>query len=47
MHDTDEWREQLELNGWIDNFATGEEFTTFLEEQDARVEDTLKELGLA
>ncbi|MFC5012415.1 Bug family tripartite tricarboxylate transporter substrate binding protein [Nocardioides plantarum] len=47
MHDTDEWREALALNGWTDNFATGEEFTTFLEEQDRRVEDTLKELGLA
>jgi putative tricarboxylic transport membrane protein len=47
MHDTDEWREALALNGWTDNFATGEEFSTFLDEQDRRVEDTLKELGLA
>jgi putative tricarboxylic transport membrane protein len=47
MHGTDEWREALALNGWTDNFATGDEFATFLEEQDRRVEDTLKELGLA
>lgn len=47
MHDTNQWREQLELNGWIDNFATGEEFGAFLDEQDTRVADTLKELGLA
>ncbi len=47
MHDTDAWREQLEANGWTDNFATGEEFGTFLEEQDQRVADTLEELGLA
>lgn len=47
MHDTEEWRTALEDNGWTDNFATGEEFEQFLIEQDTRVEDTLKELGLA
>ncbi|MGA8256975.1 MAG: tripartite tricarboxylate transporter substrate-binding protein [Nocardioides sp.] len=47
MHETPEWQEALERNGWSDNFATGEEFATFLTEQDDRVEDTLKELGLA
>lgn len=47
MHDTEEWRKALEDNGWTDNFATGEEFEQFLIEQDTRVEDTLKELGLA
>lgn len=47
MHETEEWQDALERNGWEDNFATGEEFATFLEEQDRRVEDTLKELGLA
>ncbi|WP_370291590.1 Bug family tripartite tricarboxylate transporter substrate binding protein [Nocardioides sp.] len=46
MHDTPEWREALALNGWSDNFATGKEFEDFLLEQDARVSDTLKELGL-
>lgn len=46
MHATEEWRAALERNGWIDDFATGEEFATFLEEQDRRVEETLKELGL-
>ena len=47
MHDTPEWREALERNGWTDNFATGDEFEAFLVEQDTRVADTLKELGLA
>ncbi|HWJ08985.1 MAG TPA: tripartite tricarboxylate transporter substrate-binding protein [Nocardioides sp.] len=47
MHDTAEWKEALADNGWTDNFATGEEFKDFLVEQDARVADTLKELGLA
>ncbi len=47
MHDTPEWHEALKTNGWSDNFETGEKFGRFLEEQDARVADTLKELGLA
>ena len=47
MHDTEEWQEALVENGWIDSFATGDEFGTFLKDQDARVADTLKELGLS
>ncbi|HVK27863.1 MAG TPA: tripartite tricarboxylate transporter substrate-binding protein [Nocardioides sp.] len=47
MHDTEEWKQALADNGWTDNFATGPEFEDFLVEQDARVADTLKELGLA
>jgi putative tricarboxylic transport membrane protein len=46
MHDSPGWRQALEKNGWIDAFTTGDEFTAYLEDQDARVEDTLKELGL-
>ncbi|WP_240917189.1 tripartite tricarboxylate transporter substrate-binding protein [Nocardioides sp. HDW12B] len=46
MHDSPEWEEQLEANNWIDAFATGEDFEVFLDEQETRVEDTLKELGL-
>ncbi len=47
MHDTKEWREAMKRNGWSDNFATGDEFGTFLKEQDERVASTLEELGLA
>lgn len=47
MHSTKGWQEAIKRNGWIDSFATGEEFRTFLVEQDERVESTLKELGLA
>ncbi len=47
MHDTPEWREALERNGWIDDFITGDEFGTFLKEQNDRVATTLEELGLA
>ena len=46
MHESPEWQQALEDNGWIDAFKTGDEFTAFLEEQDARVADTLKELEL-
>ncbi|HEY9564683.1 MAG TPA: tripartite tricarboxylate transporter substrate-binding protein, partial [Nocardioides sp.] len=46
MHESPEWRKALKDNKWIDEFKTGDEFTAFLEEQDARVADTLKELGL-
>jgi putative tricarboxylic transport membrane protein len=47
MHATKGWKDAVKRNGWIDSFATGEEFKTFLVEQDERVETTLKELGLA
>jgi len=47
MHATPEWKQALEDNGWTDAFATGEEFSTFLKEQDQRVADVLSELGLA
>jgi putative tricarboxylic transport membrane protein len=46
MHDSQEWQEVLETNGWTDDFKTGDEFATFLEEQDDRVSGTLEELGL-
>ncbi|GGG06969.1 C4-dicarboxylate ABC transporter substrate-binding protein [Rhodococcoides trifolii] len=46
LHGTDAWKEALVTNGWIDAFSTGDEFETFLQEQDKRVESTLTELGL-
>jgi len=46
MHDTDEWKETLETNGWTDDFKTGDEFAAFIQEQDDRVSGTLYELGL-
>jgi putative tricarboxylic transport membrane protein len=47
MHDSDGWTKALADNGWTDAFITGDEFATFMEEQDKRVEDTLSQLGLA
>jgi putative tricarboxylic transport membrane protein len=46
MHASPAWQEQLKTNGWIDAYATGAEFESFLTEQENRVESTLKELGL-
>ena len=47
MHDSDEWRAALEENGWIDAYITGDEFATFLQDEDKRVSEVLAELGLA
>src|SRR5690606_32749648 len=43
MHASPEWQKALADNKWIDEFKTGDEFEEFLREQDARVEETLKE----
>ncbi len=47
MHDSKEWKAELEKNGWTDAFVTGDEFGTYLTEQDKSVADLLSELGLA
>ncbi|MGC9538568.1 Bug family tripartite tricarboxylate transporter substrate binding protein [Streptomyces sp. UG1] len=47
MHDSDDWKAQLEKNGWVDAFQTGDDFGTYLTEQDKAVADLLAELGLA
>jgi putative tricarboxylic transport membrane protein len=46
MHDSPEWQAALDEYGWTDDFITGDEFETFIEEQDERVSSTLEELGL-
>ena len=46
MHASEEWQEALVRNGWIDALITGDEFGEFLQEQDARVAQTLEEVGL-
>lgn len=46
MHSSDAWEQALADNGWTDAFRTGDEFASFLEEQDQRVEDVLNTLGL-
>jgi putative tricarboxylic transport membrane protein len=46
MHETEEWQQALEENGWTDFFLTGDEFGTFMTEQSQVVETTMEELGL-
>ena len=46
MHASEEWQEALVRNGWIDALITGDDFGEFLQEQDARVAQTLEEVGL-
>ncbi|MFC4467118.1 Bug family tripartite tricarboxylate transporter substrate binding protein [Streptomyces xiangluensis] len=47
MHDSQQWQDELTKRGWTDAFATGDEFGTYLKEQDKAVADLLAELGLA
>jgi putative tricarboxylic transport membrane protein len=47
LHQTEQWRQALERNGWTDAFARGETFGSFLEEENKRVATVLKDLGLA
>jgi putative tricarboxylic transport membrane protein len=47
MHDSDAWTKTLEDQGWTDAFMTGDEFSSFLDEESGRVESVMSELGLA
>jgi putative tricarboxylic transport membrane protein len=47
MHDSDEWQQTLETQGWTDAFVTGDDFTSFLDDESDRVESVLSGLGLA
>ncbi|MEU5946850.1 tripartite tricarboxylate transporter substrate binding protein [Micromonospora sp. NPDC047465] len=47
MHESDEWKAELTKRGWTDAFVTGDQFATFLTEQDKSVADLLAQLGLA
>jgi putative tricarboxylic transport membrane protein len=47
MHATEGWKEALKTHSWSDAFITGNEFESFLTEQDKRVADVLTKLGLA
>ena len=47
MHESKEWQDALETNGWTDAFMVGEEFETFLTSESERVQGVLSGLGLA
>jgi len=46
MHDTPEWQQALEQNGWTDFFQPGDEFAAFLGNEVTRVEGVLRDIGL-
>jgi putative tricarboxylic transport membrane protein len=47
MHDSDAWSQTLEDQGWTDAYLSGDDFTSYLEEESDRVQSVLSELGLA
>lgn len=46
MHDTEQWQGAVERNRWRESFSTGDEFAEFLDVEQARITDILRELGL-
>jgi putative tricarboxylic transport membrane protein len=46
MHDSEQWQQALDNNGWTDAFLPGEDFGTFLKDQNEQVEGVLRDLGL-
>lgn len=46
LHASPQWQKSMKKNGWDDAFLTGDKFGDFLAEEDRRVVDVLKELGL-
>jgi putative tricarboxylic transport membrane protein len=47
MHDSDAWQQVLKDQGWTDAFETGDDFSSYLDEESKRVEGVMSELGLA
>ncbi|GAB2926880.1 Bug family tripartite tricarboxylate transporter substrate binding protein [Streptomyces mayteni] len=46
MAETPEWADALDRNRWVDALLTGDEFTEFIREDQARVDAIIEELGL-
>ncbi|MEX0317374.1 MAG: Bug family tripartite tricarboxylate transporter substrate binding protein [Ruegeria sp.] len=45
MYETPEWAEVRDRNGWVDIHNSGDDFLTFLEEQEKVIGDLMKKLG--
>jgi len=45
MYDTPEWEEVRSRNGWVNIHNPGDQFLTFLEEQEKTIGDLMKKLG--
>lgn len=46
MVETDEWKAELEKNGWASEYRDSKDFTTYLEEQDKVIVELLTALGM-
>lgn len=47
LHASQGWKDALAKNSWNDSFIAGDEFATWLKEENVRVRDVLDELGLS
>jgi putative tricarboxylic transport membrane protein len=47
LHDSAEWKAALTKNGWDDTFMAGDEFASFIKEEQTKTATVLQELGLA
>jgi putative tricarboxylic transport membrane protein len=46
MHDSPEWQDAMKKNDWDDFFKTGDEFKSYIDSENQRVEGILGEIGL-
>ena len=46
MHDSDAWKEALKSNGWTDFLKTGDDYAEFLAQEQTRVDQVLRDIGL-
>jgi len=46
MHKSEAWKKTLADKGWMDLYLSGDEFAQYLKEEDVRVTEILKTLGL-
>ena len=46
MAKSNEWKKTLSDKGWMDLYLSGDAFAAYLKEENARIADTLKSIGL-
>jgi putative tricarboxylic transport membrane protein len=46
LHDSKEWQDQLTKNGWTDTFLAGDEFASYIKDEQETTTTVLKDLGL-